>query len=209
MVPVLPPNLGNAAIQCIWVECSLLAAPLNAILAKIECNDIMHKARAMPMTTSPHPAAMLSTPPHPMTYVGAVRSTMGGSTCTTSLALAPPAIPSPIVDGQLRMVRQRALPHCCTGRRHCPCAPSPPDKVLPSQPHPMLGGLLMPTTTLTTLARATSPRCSVVSSPPTFTTTSHTPSLLPFTFSSKVHLSLGGGTAHPFCVGNPPPQKCT
>jgi hypothetical protein len=44
-------------------------------------------------------------PPHPMTYVGAVLSTMGGSTRVTSLALAPLAIPSPIVDDQLRTVR--------------------------------------------------------------------------------------------------------
>jgi hypothetical protein len=209
MVPVLPPNPGNATIRRIWVECALLAAPLNAILAEIECNDIVHKAQAPPMTTSPHPAAMLSTPPHPMTYVGAVLSKMGGSTRMTSLALAPLAIPLPIVDGQLRMVRQCARPRRCTGRRHRSCMPSPPDKVLPSHPHPMLGGLPMPTKTLTTLAPATSPCCSVVSSPPTFSTTSPTPSLLPFTFSSKVLLSSKGGTAHPFCVGNPPPQKCT
>jgi hypothetical protein len=110
MALVLPPDLGNAAIQRIWVECALLAAPLDAILAKIERNDIAHEARATPTTTLPHPAAMLSTPPRPMTYVGAVLSTMGGSTCATSLALAPPAIPSPIVDSQLRMVRQCARP---------------------------------------------------------------------------------------------------
>jgi hypothetical protein len=148
-------------------------------------------------------------PPRPMTYVGAVLSTMGGSTRATSLALAPSAIPSPIVDGQLRTVHQRAQPRRRTGRRHCPCAPSPPDKVLPSHPHPMRGGLPTPTKPLTLLAQATSPCCSVVLSPPTFSTTSPTPSLLPFTFSSKVLLSLGGGTAHPFCVGNPPLQKRT
>jgi hypothetical protein len=144
-----------------------------------------------------------------MTYVGAVLSTMGGSTHATSLALAPSAIPLPIVDCQLRRVRQCAQPCRRTGRRHRPCAPSPPDKVLPSHPHPTLGGLPTPTKTLTTLVRATSPCCSVVLSPPTFSTTSPTPSLLPFTFSSKVLLSSGGGTTHPFCVGDPPPQKRT
>jgi hypothetical protein len=151
MVPVLPPDPGNAAIQRIWVECALLAAPLDAILAKIERNDIAHEAQAPPMTTLPHPAAMLSTHPRPMTYVGTVLSTMGGSTRTTSLALAPSAIPSPIVDGQLRMVHQCARPCCCTGCRHRPHVPSPPDEVLPSHPHPTLGGLPMPTKTLTTL----------------------------------------------------------
>jgi hypothetical protein len=44
MVPVLPPDPGNAAIRRIWVECTLLSAPLHAILAKIERNDIAHEA---------------------------------------------------------------------------------------------------------------------------------------------------------------------
>jgi hypothetical protein len=148
-------------------------------------------------------------PPRHMTYMGMVLSTMGGSTHATSLTLALLAIPSPIVSGQLRMVHQRSRPCCCTGCRHHPCAPSPPDKVLPSHPHPMLGGLPTPTKTLTMLAQVTSPCCSVVLSSPAFLTMSPTPSLLPFTFSSKVLLFWGGGTAHPFCVGNPPPQKRT
>ncbi len=101
MALVLPPNPVNVAIRCIWVECALLAAPLDAILAKIECNNIVHKAGALPMTTLPHPAAMLSTPPCPMTYVGAALFTMGGGPRATSLALATFAIPSPIVDSQL------------------------------------------------------------------------------------------------------------
>ncbi len=65
MPPVLPPNPVNAAIRHIRVECALLAAPLDAILAEIEHDDIAHKARAPPTATLPHPAAMLSTPPPP------------------------------------------------------------------------------------------------------------------------------------------------
>jgi hypothetical protein len=34
----------STAIRRIWVQCALLAAPLNAILAKIERNNIAHKA---------------------------------------------------------------------------------------------------------------------------------------------------------------------
>ncbi len=63
MAPVLPPDPGNAAIWRIRVECALLAAPLEAILAKIERDNIAHEAQAPPTTTLPHPAAMLSTPP--------------------------------------------------------------------------------------------------------------------------------------------------
>jgi hypothetical protein len=62
MAPVLPPNPVNAAIRRIRVECAHLAAPLDAILAKIERDDIANKAQAPSMTTSPHPVAMLSTP---------------------------------------------------------------------------------------------------------------------------------------------------
>jgi hypothetical protein len=207
MAPVLPPNPSNAAIRRIWVECALLVAPLNAILAKIECNNMVHEARAPLTTTLPHPAAMLSTPPRPMTYVGAGLSTMGGSTRVTSLALAPSAIPSPIVNGQLRTVRQCAQPCRCTGRRHRPRAPSPPDKVLPSQPHPTKEGLSTPTNPPNLLARATT-RSGMPSLAPPLTASS-TPSLLPFTFGSEVCLSSEGVVAHPFCVGNPPPQKHT
>ncbi len=161
------------------------------------------------MTTSPHPAAMLSTHPRPMTYVGAVLSRMGGSTHATSLALAPLAIPSPIVVGQLRMVRRRARPRRRTGRRHRPHAPSPPDEVLPSHPHQTLEGLSMPTNPPNLLARATTRSGTPSLAPPS--TASSTPSLLPFTFGSKVCLSLEGVVAHPFCAGGltPPPQKCT
>jgi hypothetical protein len=63
MVPVLLPHPINKAIWHIRVECALLTAPLDAILAKIEHNKIAHKAQALLTTTSPHPAAMLSTPP--------------------------------------------------------------------------------------------------------------------------------------------------
>jgi hypothetical protein len=150
---------------------------------------------------------MLSTPPRPMTYVGAVLSTMGGSTRATSLALAPLAIPPPIIDGQLRTVGRRTQPCCCTGCRHRPCAPSPTDKVLPSHPHPTVEGLSMPTEPPNLLARATSR--SGTPSLATSLAESSTPSLLPFTFGSEVCLSLEGVVAHPFCAGGltPPPWK--
>jgi hypothetical protein len=148
-------------------------------------------------------------PPPPYDLCGCGLFYNGGSTHATSLALAPLAIPSPTLNSQLRTVCQCARPRRCTGCRHRPCVPSPPDKVLPSHPHPMLGGLPKPTTTLPMLAQATPPCCSVMSSPPTSSTTSSTPSLLPSIFSGEVLLSSGGGTAHPLCVGgqNPPPQK--
>jgi hypothetical protein len=65
MAPVLPPNPVDTAIRRIWADCTLRAAPLDTILAKIASDDIAHEAGAPPTTTLPHPAAMLSTPPPP------------------------------------------------------------------------------------------------------------------------------------------------
>jgi hypothetical protein len=144
-----------------------------------------------------------------MTYVGAVLSMMGGGTRATSLALALSAIPSPIDKDQLRMVRQCSQPRHCTGCRHRPSAPSPPDEVLPSHPHPTVEGLPMPTNPPNLLARATT--CSGTPSLAPPLTASFPPSLLPFTFGSKVCLSLEGVVVHPFCAGGltPPPRKRT
>jgi hypothetical protein len=164
-------------------------------------------ASALTMPPLAPPTAVSSPPHRPTSYVDAVLSTMGGSTRVTSLALAPSAIPSPIVNGQLRTVCRRTRPRHCTGRRHRPRAPSPPDKVLPSHPHPTKEGLSTPTNPPNLLARAATRSGTPSLAPPL--TASSNPSLLPFTFGSEVCLSLEGVVAHPFCVGNPPPQKCT
>ncbi len=44
MVPVRLPNPVDMAIRCIWENCALCTAPLDAILAEIECDNIAHKA---------------------------------------------------------------------------------------------------------------------------------------------------------------------
>jgi hypothetical protein len=129
------------------------------------------------------PTAMSSSPIRPTSYVGAVLSTMGGSSHTTPLiiALLPP--PSTMVDGPLQKACCRTQPLHRTGQCHHPCVPSPPDKVLPSYPHPTLEGLSTPTVPPKLLARATS--CSGTPSlvPPLMV--SSTPSLLPFTFLAR------------------------
>jgi hypothetical protein len=84
-----------------------------------------------------------------------------------------------------------------------------------TNPPPLTGdqthtqGLSTPTEPPKLLARATT--CSGTLSLAPSLTASSTPSLLPFTFNSKVCLSLEGVVAHPFCAGGltPPPQKCT
>jgi hypothetical protein len=208
MVPIMLLDPVDVAIWRIQADCALRAAPLDAILAKIECNDIAHEARAPLMTTSPHPLAMLSTAPCPMTYVGAALPMMGEEhSCNVPCSGTIGSTPLPTIDGQLWTVRQRARLCHRTGHCHRPCAPSPPDKVLPSHPHPTVEGLSTPAETPNLLARATL-RSGMPSLAPSLTASS-TPYLLPFTFGSKVCLSLEGVVAHPFCAGGltPPPQK--
>ncbi len=137
----------------------------------------------------------------------------GGGRYTTlprgSLA-GSPALPSPDVDSQRQTVRPRARPRRRTGRRNIPRAPSSYVAVAPTHPELLQGGL--PTPTSISLAGATSPCCSMVSSTLPGWTTSHTPSLQPFTFNQgAVHTSGGGKNAHPFHArGLPlPPWKQT
>ncbi len=108
MVLVEQPDHIDMAIWRIWAECSLCAAPLNAILAKTAYNYIAHDASALLVTTLPPPTTMLSTSPHPTSYVVAFLANMRGS--------VPSALPLPTIDGQLWTVCQWAQPCCCTGR---------------------------------------------------------------------------------------------
>ena len=196
-------HLDDAAIERVRTEFALCAAPLDAILAEIAC-----EATAFKTAPSPHCATL---------YVDAVLFTMGGGTqpslplALSPSALAPVASPSSDVDGQLQLVCQHARPRCRTGRRNCPCAPSPPDAAPPSHhPHHMLGGLHTPAST--TLARVTSLCRSVVSSTTPSSMAPPTPSLLPVTFlGDVVRNSSGGGATYPFqlCGPTPPPRKGT
>jgi hypothetical protein len=58
MVLDMPLDPVDAAIWRIHAECTLRAAPLDAILAKIACKPIVHDAPAPLTTTLPHPMAM-------------------------------------------------------------------------------------------------------------------------------------------------------
>ncbi len=62
-----------------------------------------NEASALTMPPSTPPMAVSSPPHYPTSYVDAVLSTMGGSSQATSLTFAPVALPSPAIDGQLRM----------------------------------------------------------------------------------------------------------
>ena len=147
-------NLFNAARACIQATCELLAAPLDAILANIEREDIKEGARAAQrnqaaartiflwlrrrlllvrinhrtLRCQQHDAALVH-----LRYeqdccrhaAVAQERRRHEEAAKHAAALAQPG-------------RQRARPRCRTGRRNCPCVPSPPDEAPPSHPHQML-----------------------------------------------------------------------
>jgi hypothetical protein len=121
-VPMLVnPTLSNVAIKCIWMVYAQCAAPLDAILAEITCKKTAHNDLAMLMTPSVHPATVSPSLPCPTSYVGAVLATMGRSPDLSFLvALAPLALPSPSIDGQLLAVCQCTQSCHCTGQCNCP-----------------------------------------------------------------------------------------
>ncbi len=114
-----PPE--DVAIQRLWEECALLAAPLDAILAKIVPKGAPPPQEMIPLP----PAGMLSPTPHPTSYLGAVlNATRGSPALVLPQATASSALSLPPIDSQLRMVHQRAQPHHCIGRcNHC-CMPN-------------------------------------------------------------------------------------
>jgi hypothetical protein len=232
---------SDAVIERIRSEIALCAAPLDAILAKIACKEAaflmkaesakLAKAADDAATWAANSAALALVEKHhrheamlvadtdearrPTSYVDAVLFNMGGGTqpslplAVLPLDLVPAALPSSEVDGQLQTVHPRTRPRSRTGRRNIPRAPSSFVEVAPTHPELLQGGLPTPTSTM--LARATSPCCSVVSSPTPASTTPHPPSLHPFTFDDGTIHSSKGGNAHPFRArGLPlPPWKQT
>jgi hypothetical protein len=95
-----PITSDDVVIEHIWTEFALCAAPLDAILAKIACNEA-----AFETTLSPC---------RPTSYVDKILSNMGGGTqpslplAVLPSALVSAALPLSEVDGQLQTVRPRA-----------------------------------------------------------------------------------------------------
>jgi hypothetical protein len=61
MVLDMPPNPIDAAIWRIWAKCALRTAPLDAILAKIACDNITHNAPAIQWSCCPPPLSKANT----------------------------------------------------------------------------------------------------------------------------------------------------
>jgi hypothetical protein len=87
--PVMLPSPVDVAIQRIWQNALYALLLLMPSWPKLHTTTLRTMPQLPPTTTLPPPTAMLSTSPRPMSYVGAVLSTLGGSPHAMSLALAP------------------------------------------------------------------------------------------------------------------------
>jgi hypothetical protein len=116
-------NLFDAAKECIQATCDLLAAPLDAILADIEHEDIKEDARMTLLVVALiHPVAVDD---------------------NLLPAVAPPLVGVPFlpstVNGNIQKVCPRTRPRRCTGRRNIPRAPSSLVEVPPTHPNLLPG----------------------------------------------------------------------
>ncbi len=94
------------------------------------------------------------TPPHPMSYVGAILSPIGGDCKLSSTVLqSTPANDSSAIALH-QMACQCKRPCCRPGRRNVPWAPNQADEAIPSHPLPTMGGTSTLTTTHTKLVCA-------------------------------------------------------
>ena len=190
-------------IERIQTEFALCAAPLDAILVEIACEESRHHEEVLAAETvgRRYEAAARTVESEALTLVRRHEADTWASLSTVS-PLADKRSSHDAAAGGTALaklalaVRPRARPRHRTGRRNIPRAPSCFVEVAPTHPEVLQGGLPTPTSTM--LAHAISPCRSVVSLPIPVSTTPHTPSLHPFTIDDGTLLSSWGGNGHPF-----------
>jgi hypothetical protein len=179
----------------------LLPHQINFILAKLTLRRMNHEkgGSVAPRQVLLVPAkpvesgrALSPTCPHPMSYVGAVLSMIGGD-CQPLLQDLQATTAHKLATITLHRTAHRLKrPRCCPGHCNGPWAPNMPDEAIPSHPQPTKGGTLMPPMSDPTSARANDRNpCSHLS-----------PSLQPFTIGSKASTYLGGRFDKSFCDCN-------
>jgi hypothetical protein len=135
---------------------------------------------------------------HPMSYEGAILSTIGGDCQPSSQVLQSTTANESAAIAIHQMARRRKRPRRHPGRRNVPRAPNPADETIPPHPLPTMGGTSTPTSTHTKLACANDrdPRLPMSSaSPPPMTLPS--PTLQPFTLEGGTSTFLGGDSIIP------------
>ena len=136
---IASPNLFDAARARIQATCELLAGPLDAILADIECKDIEEGARTTPLVDAP------SLPSTVDGHIQKVRPRTQPRCCTgrrniprapsSSVEVPPPTHPHQMLDGlhtpALTMLARATSPCCSVVSSTTPSLMAPPTPSLP------------------------------------------------------------------------------
>ena len=131
--------------------------------------------------------------PHPMSYVGAKLSTLGGDCQPSSHVLQSTTANESAAIMLHQTARRRKWPRRRPGRRNGPWAPNRPHEAIPSHPLPTMGGMSPPTMS----AHANDQYHRSIMSSPVPPMTLPSPSHHPFTIEGNTSTSLGGGSLIP------------
>ena len=207
-------------------ECALALAT-TALAAALKCQEAAERTSAMAILMlvnvqkrqqaakraqmSANIVRSLSpTLPNPMSFVGAILSTIGGG-CQASPQILQSTTANEWAAITLHQTaRQRKCPRCRPGCRNVPRAPNLADEAIPSHPLPSMGGASMPTTKHTKSVRTNDqdPRLPMSSISP-FSMMSSSISSLPFNMSNSFSTNSKGSFLDFFCDGDKPvpPRK--
>ncbi len=149
--------------------------------------------------------------PHPMSYVGAILSTIGGDCQPLSQVLQSMTANESTTIALHQTACRHKRPRRHPGHRNVPRAPNPADDAIPSHPLPTMRGTSTPTTNHTKSARANDqdPRSPMSSTSP-LPMTLPSPSLQPFSIECGSSPCSGGGFNDSFRDNGItlPPRKC-
>jgi len=149
---------------------------------------------AMPVASG---RSLSPTLPHPMSYVGAILSTLGGDCQPSSHVLQSTTANESAVIMLHQTARRRKRPRRRPGRRNGPRAPNRPNEAIPSHPLPTMGGMSPPTTTHPMSAHANDRDHRSIMSSPVPPMTLPSPSHHPFTVEDGTSTSSGGDSLIP------------
>ena len=120
---------------------------IEFILAKLTLRRMTTNKRGSEAKPVESGRYLSPTPPHPMSYVGAILSTLGGDCQPSSQVLQSTTANESAAITLHPTARRRKRPRRRPGRRNRPRAPNRPNEAIPSHPLPTMGGMSPPTTT--------------------------------------------------------------
>ena len=113
---------------------------IELILTKFTLRRMILTKRGGDATPVASGRSLSPTLPHPMSYVGAILSTLGGDCQPSSQVLQSTTANESAAIALHQTACQRKQPRCRPSRCNVPRAPNPADEAIPSHPLPTMGG---------------------------------------------------------------------